>query len=89
MSLTKEQVLDALATIAELPQSGQKFKGRTIYETGDALGRGTGKYAIDYASYPGGTAEDVSRKVIDELERDGFIRRAFPNKPEINAWVLA
>jgi hypothetical protein len=85
--LNRDQVLDALRNTSGLPL---KSRGRTIYETGNGvLLRPSGHYQIDYASFPGGTAEEVLRDVIDQLEREGFIQRAFPNKPEINAWILA
>jgi hypothetical protein len=85
-------VLFSLRNVAELPEWTRRCrmtKGRTIYETGDLRGRGTDEYQIDFASYPGGTADYVPREVIDELERERIIRRAFPGEPQINAWVLS
>lgn len=90
MALTKNEVLNALRNIAGLPDwtKKQKYVGRSIYETGDSRGRGTGEFQIDFASFPGGTSEYVPRPVIDELERDGLIVRAFADNPKINAWKL-
>jgi hypothetical protein len=45
-------------------------------------------FYVDYASYPGGTTEEVPLTLIQDLESEGVIVRAFPDKPEINAWVL-
>lgn len=82
--LNKNEVLNALRDVAGLP-----VKGRTIYETGDSQGRGTGRYRIDYANFPGGTTGEVPREVIDELEREGLIQRAYTDQPRINSWTLA
>lgn len=86
--LNRDQVLSALRDTAGLPETRSKFKGRTIYEGGHGPRlEPSGRFYIDYASYPGGTAEEISLSVIGELERGGAIRRAFPDK-SINAWVL-
>jgi len=88
--MNRRQVLTALRTIDDLPKTPHnKQNFRTIYETGDAKGRGTGRFAIDYASFPGGTAEEVPIQIILELERDGLIRRAYPDRQAVKAWVLA
>ena len=90
--LNKKQILTALTDTAGLSTPNlarsRQAAHRTIYETGDHRGKGTGKFCIDYASFPGGTSEEVSRDVIDELERDGIIQRAYPDAPHLDAWVL-
>jgi hypothetical protein len=84
--MNRDVVLSALRAIDGLPQwKNRNF--RSIYETGDNRGRGTGEFQIDFASFPGGTTEEVPRRLIDELEREGVIVRAYA--PHINAWKLA
>jgi hypothetical protein len=91
---------DELPTIRRRSVGKSKWTGRmryiedpshrTIYEAGKGvLLRPSGQFFIDYATYPGGTSDEIPRSIIDELEREGKIRRAFPDKPKINAWVLA
>ena len=89
MMLTKEEVLSALRNVEQLPEYRGWQKCRTIYEWGDSKGRGTGRFGLDFAAYPGGTAEEVPRSVINELEHEGIIERAFPNAPSVNGWKLA
>ena len=67
----------------------QSKKNRTIYESGDERGRATGRFHVDFATYPGGSTEEVPRALIDELEKAGIIERAFPEGPHINAWKLS
>jgi hypothetical protein len=43
---------------------------------------------MDYASFPGGLTGEIPRTLIDELERDGILERAFPQAPHINGWKL-
>lgn len=96
--MTKEELLTCLKQVDDLPDLPLvKRKGkswtrnrRMIYEagTGDKLKR-SGHWFIDYASYAGGTTEEVPRHLIAELEKDGILVRAFPEHPQIEAWVLA
>jgi hypothetical protein len=81
--LNKEQVLAALRNVAEVPSVGRR-SGRSIYEIAGPAGH----FHIDYASFPGGSTGEVPRRVIDELECEGVIERAFPNAPHINSWSL-
>ena len=90
-ALSKNEVLEALRDDAELPDWTWKLphKGRTIYEIGFGRRlRSSSHFNIDFASYPGGTTREVPRQVIDKLEREGIIRRSWPDKPQINAWIL-
>ena len=80
--LNKGQVLAALTNASGVPHFGKNV-GRTIYEIAGPRGH----FQIDYATYPGGVTEEVPRSVIDELEQEGKIWRAFPNT-SINAWKL-
>jgi len=84
--MTRHKVLKVLQNVSGIPHGDH----RTIYEAG----RGpmllpTGEFFIDYSTYPGGSSDEVPLAVIQELEREGLIRKAFPKKPEIKAWVLA
>lgn len=51
-------------------------KRRSIYECAD------GTFAIDHQG------SIIGRRTIDELEKRGFIRRRWPDRPELNCWVL-
>ena len=78
--LTKKQVLRALRSTSEVP-----YGVRMIYEVANPRG----SFAIDYASYPGGTIGEVPRHVIDELLAEGVIERAFPDASEdVKGWRL-
>ncbi len=81
--LSKAEVLDALKDADFVPKFGTGV-GRKIYEIAGPRGH----FHIDYASFPGGTVDEVPRAVIDELERKGIIIRAYPDAPHINAWKL-
>ncbi len=81
--LDEDQTLAALRNTTAVPFVG-KDVGRSIYE----IAGPSGHFHIDYAAYPGGTTDEVPRKVIDELEREGVIRRAHPNAPHLNVWKL-
>src|ERR1035441_9608388 len=88
--MDKATLLHVLQNTQSLPfASRDGVKRRTIYESGDVRGRGTGRFHIDFAAYDGGTAEEISRVLIDELEREGILTRAFADKPAIDAWVLS
>lgn len=90
--MTRDEVLTALRTVHDLPRirlRNGRPNHRTIYEWGDNRGRGTGRFGIDYATFAGGTAEEVPFSVIESLERDGLIVKAYPGAPNVKAWVLA
>ena len=90
--LNEAQVLECLLNVDALPPwgtGGHRAKCRTIYEAGNKRGYGSGKFYIDYQHYPGGTEEEVPRRVIDKLEKEGVIVRAFPKNPQLNVWRLA
>lgn len=80
--LSKDEVVSVLNNTAALPSFARGK--RTIYEVASPRGQ----YCIDFASY-GGTTAEVSPQVISELERDGVIERAYPNSPNVHAWVLS
>lgn len=87
--MNREQLLKCLRETAQLPFANRKgIKERTIYEGGDRNGRGSSEYFVDFASYPGGSTEQVPRSLIDQLESEGVLIRAFPNAPAVNGWVL-
>jgi hypothetical protein len=90
--LTRELVLSALRNVSGVPSVKRRGGGpdrmRSIYESGDMRGRSSGRFHIDYASFPGGTTEEVPIALIRELEAEGLIVRAFPSEPHINSWVL-
>jgi hypothetical protein len=81
--LTRQQVLDALRARSGVPFKG-KQTSRHIYEIAGPQGH----FHIDYAAFPGGATDEVPRKVIDELEAEGIIERAYPQAPHINGWKL-
>jgi hypothetical protein len=86
--LTRDKVLETLRNVSEVPHSGTGSKRRTIYEAGDLRGRGSGRFFMDFAAFSGGTGEEVPLNVIQELENERIIMRAYLDKPEIKAWVL-
>jgi hypothetical protein len=77
--LNRDQVIAALSTVG-LPRGR-----RHIYEVAGPAGH----FHIDYATYPDGSTGEVSRTIIDELEREGIIERAYPDMPHVNSWVRA
>lgn len=82
--LNKAQVLAAMRETADIPYGDKDGrKRRNIYETVN------GDFHLDYATYLGGRAEEVPRGVIDELEREGIIVRAYPTVPKVNCWKLS
>ena len=87
-TLNKAQVLDALGNADALPFVGKGKRRmkpfRMIYEVAAPKGH----FYIDYATYPGGTGDEVPLAVIAELEREGLITRAFEDAPHIQAWKL-
>jgi hypothetical protein len=84
--VTRAQLLEVLRGTSSLPAWA---KGRTIYEAGSGVTlRPSGRFYIDFASFAHGTAEEVPRDLIDALEADGTLRRAFPDHPKLNAWAL-
>lgn len=89
--MTKSELLDVLSNTYDLPTWGKRKEKahRTIYESG--IGprlRPSGRFYVDYASYAHGTTEAVPLSLILQLESEGVLSRAFPEKPEINGWVL-
>jgi hypothetical protein len=90
VEMNREKVLETLRNTDALPQCGKGKAHRTIYEAGvgSALAA-SGQFYIDYASFSGGCSQEVPLRIIRELESQGFIKRAFPDKPSIKAWVLA
>jgi hypothetical protein len=84
--LDRNAVLGVLRETSGLPG---KHAFRTIYEAGVGPKlKPSGQFYIDYASFPGGTQGEVPLEVIQELEREGLVRKAYPDKPNIKAWVL-
>jgi hypothetical protein len=92
VSVNREELLKILRDVKSLPEvrlRGGKANHRTIYEAGrGARLQPSGHFFVDYASYGVGSSEEVPREIIHALETDGTIVRAFPDQPEINAWVL-
>jgi hypothetical protein len=82
---TKEEVIDALVNVDGIPTFRRKRQYRMIY-----LASGPGEhFYMDFASYPGGLDKEIPREVIDELEREETIERAFEFAPTCPAWKLA
>jgi hypothetical protein len=79
--MTRERLIAALSDISGLPVGAKRR--RMVYESA-----GRRHFHVDYASFPGGTTEEVPKSLIDELERDGILVRAYPGCPEIAAWIL-
>lgn len=84
--LDKNQVLAALRNADQLPTIGKKQKKahRSIYEVASPRGH----FHITYATFPGGTSDEVPLLVIAELERDGLIKSEFPEVPDALSWKL-
>ena len=82
--MDEQTLLNVMHKTSTLPHGGE----RTIYEAGDTRGNGCGEYYIDFATYDGTTAK-VPRSLIDALESQGVLRRAFPDQKYLNAWRLA
>jgi hypothetical protein len=81
--MTRERLIEVMRNVRDLPFGDR----RTIYEAGDRRGNPVGEYFIDFASY-GGTSERVPRNLIDQMEQDGSLVRAFPTASHVNAWRL-
>lgn len=79
-----DDLLNAMHAVEGLPFERGKAnrKMRTIY-----LAQGGGFY-LDFAAYPGGTTDEVPRRLIDSLVSEGILERAFGFDPECEAWVL-
>jgi len=85
--MTRSQLISILSNVDDLPQPGPRY--RTIYEAGYGPKlKPSGRFFIDYASFPGGSMEEVPIDLIRELEADGTLIRTFPQDPQINAWRL-
>lgn len=90
--MTREELLTALRTTGGLPgpYRNRTPNFRTVYEAGTGpLLAPSGHFFVDYVTFTGGCNKEVPRELIDELEREGLITKAFPDKPHILAWVLA
>jgi hypothetical protein len=89
--MTRYELLKCMNAIEGLPQAPRRqVNRRMIYEAGAGPRLDpSGHWFIDYASYPGGTREEVPRALIDSLEAEGVLKRAFPKEPHIKAWILA
>jgi hypothetical protein len=89
--MTRERLIEVLRNTTALPRMNTaglpRSVIRTVYEGGDRHGNGTGDYYVDYPTY-GGTFEKVPRSLIDQMESDGSLVRAFPDDPNVNAWRL-
>jgi hypothetical protein len=84
MNMTEDELLRIMNHTALIPSSRSKMSGkRTIYEAAGSRGF----FFIDYAAY-GGTTEGVPKPLIDRLEAEGKLVRAFPGSPKLNAWRL-
>jgi len=87
--MNRTTLLQILQTTGSLRQTHKdKHAHRTIYEAGDARGKQSGRFFVDYACCPGGSTEEVPYPLICELEVEGLIVRAFPDR-NVNAWILA
>jgi hypothetical protein len=68
----------------------QRPNHRTIYEAGKGSALApSGHFYVDYASFTAGCDKEVPRELIDRLEREGVIVKAYPDQPNIKAWRLA
>jgi hypothetical protein len=94
--VTENELLAYMANTKLIPGIQRRENGRyvtmrpkrTIYEAGKgARLEPSGHFYLDYATY-GGTSEEVPKSLIDRLEREKKLVRAFLDHPEINAWVL-
>lgn len=83
--INRSRLIAALTNVGGVPAASKKFpfQRRTIYETA------TGEFSVDYATFPGGTTEDVPLALITELEAEGIIVPAYPDYPKAKAWILA
>lgn len=87
--LNRKEVLEALRNVANVPQHRRGPKCRTIYEAGQGARLDpSGHFFIDYASFPGGTNQEVPLSVIRELEAEQVIVPLCPDNPKVKAWVL-
>lgn len=85
--MTRSELISILTAVDGLPQPGPRY--RTIYEAGEGPHlKPSGHFYMDYASFPGGSTEEVPAALIKELEADGTLVRTFPRDPQINAWRL-
>ena len=80
--MTEEILLVIMGAVDSIPFGGKSGKRRTIYEA-----QASGHFFIDFPCYSGST-EEISKQLIDRLELEGKLVRAFPNSPHINGWVL-
>jgi len=85
--MTKNELLAALRNVDGLPElRNKKPNHRTIYECGKGSNLApSGRFHVDYAAFPGGTAEEVPMHLIRELEAEGLIRR---ESPKFKSWIL-
>jgi hypothetical protein len=88
--MTEKMLLRIMNATVLIPDIRLRDKRRTIYETGEGSRlTPSGHFHFDYgAKEYGGPYEEVPKSLIDRLEREGKLVRAFPDKPELNGWVL-
>lgn len=88
-SMTRDELLWVLSNVDGLPNPKKGGKFRSIYEAGDQGGRKSREFLTDYATFRGGSSKQVPRRLIVELEAEGVLIRAYPQRPDINCWKLA
>jgi hypothetical protein len=84
--VNRNELLAALRDVDGLPDPHKGPKHRNIYEAGEGPRlKASGRFYMDYAAYPGGSAEEIPLALIQELEREGLIER---ESPTFQSWVL-
>ena len=87
---TEKHLMQIMTNVSTIPFADKfRVKKRTIYEAGKGRKLApSGHFYIDFAAYDGST-EEVSKSLIDRLEAEGKLVRAFPDNPKVNGWVIA
>jgi hypothetical protein len=87
--MTEETLVRIMNETALIPNMSMG-KRRMIYEAveGSRLAP-SGHFHFNYGSPEfGGPFKEVPKSLIDRLEREGKLVRAYPDRPELNGWVL-
>lgn len=82
--MSEETLMQIMNSTSLIPAIKGRLSGiRTIYESSGPRGH----FFVDYSAY-GGTKEEVPRELIDRLEAEGKLVRAFQFDLSCNAWRL-
>lgn len=85
--MNRNKLIRALREVDGLPEPGRGPKRRHIYEAGEGPQlKPSGRFYMSYASFPGGSSEEIPLSLIEELEREEIIVR---ESPKFRSWVLA